>query len=258
MLGVGGGVVLVPALNLIGIPMHTVIGVSLSYIVFTAASGVTRHFRQGTVEPILALPIIAGSATTIQIGAYFCNLLSESTLQLLFGLLLVLVATSFIVKKSLPETEKESFSGGRSENNKFYVIRRKRKLGEKELHFKINLMAGVMIGGVVGFISGMFGVGGGFLATPLMVMGMHIPIHIAMGTDLLSVLLVSIIGSTTHWKLGNVDFWILLPIAITGIIGAQIGARLMFRFPQQKLRSIFNLMLITMSLYMLAKGIGYV
>lgn len=255
MLGVGGGVILVPTLNLLGIPMHTAIGISLSYAVFTSASGVFRHIRQRTVDPILALPIIVSAAITVQAGAHFSNLLSESTLRVPFAFLLFLVATSFAMKdrKNLSEGEESSFSEGK---NKIYIIIRENKWGEGGF-YKFNVFVGGLIGGPAGFISGMFGVGGGFVTTPLMVMMMSIPIHIAVGTSLLGVFFTSTIGSITHWKLGNVDFAILIPLTMAGIVGAQIGARLMLHLPQQKLRAIFNTLLIVMSFYMFAKGIGY-
>lgn len=255
MLGVGGGIILIPTLNLLGIPMHTAIGISLPYAVFTSASGVFRHVRQGTVDPILALPIIVSAALTVQAGAHFSNLLSESTLRVLFALLLFLVATSFALKdrKNLSEGGESSFS---EEKNKIYIIKRENKWGEGGF-YKINMIIGVLIGGVAGFMSGMLGIGGGIIITPLMVMMMSIPIHIAVGTSLLGVIFSSTIGSITHWKLGNVDFGILIPLTLAGIVGAQIGARLMLHLPQQNLRAIFNTLLIVMSFYMFAKGIGY-
>ncbi|MBA4419462.1 MAG: permease, partial [Syntrophus sp. (in: bacteria)] len=95
------------------------------------------------------------------------------------------------------------------------------------------------IGGLTGFISGMMGVGGGAVMVPLMVILANMGQHIAQGTSLLAMIPISISGSFTHNKLGNVRSNIVLGLAIGSVIGGFLGASFAKALPELYLRCIF-------------------
>ncbi|MEW6443510.1 MAG: sulfite exporter TauE/SafE family protein [bacterium] len=86
----------------------------------------------------------------------------------------------------------------------------------------INIFFVVGIGGLVGFLSGLFGVGGGFLLTPLMMM-IGIPPAVAAASDSNQIVASSSSGAFGHWKLGNVDMKLGIIILLGGIVGGTIG-----------------------------------
>ena len=89
----------------------------------------------------------------------------------------------------------------------------------------INALMPVGLGLAVGLLSGLFGVGGGFLMTPLLIM-MGIPATVAAATDSNQIVAASTSGTYAHWKLGNVDFKMGLYLLVGSLIGGGIGVQL--------------------------------
>ena len=113
----------------------------------------------------------------------------------------------------------------------------------------INFFLVIGIGAGVGFLSGMFGVGGGFLLTPLMMM-IGIPPAVAAASDSNQIVAAASSGAFAHWKLGNVDFKLGLVILFGGIVGGTIGVQLV-----KVLRSMGNFEFVMKVVYVLMLGL---
>jgi hypothetical protein len=113
----------------------------------------------------------------------------------------------------------------------------------------INLFLLIGIGGAVGFLSGMFGVGGGFLLTPLMMM-IGIPPAVAAASDSNQIVAAASSGAFAHWRLGNVDFKMGLVILAGGIAGGTVGVQLV-----KVLRSMGNFEFVMKVVYVLMLGL---
>ncbi|OGW57982.1 MAG: permease [Nitrospirae bacterium RBG_16_43_8] len=88
----------------------------------------------------------------------------------------------------------------------------------------INIIIPIGLGLVVGLLSGLFGVGGGFLMTPLLIM-LGIPATVAAATDSNQIVAASTSGTYAHWKIGNVDFKMGFHLLIGGFIGGLFGVQ---------------------------------
>ena len=100
LLGVGGGIIMVPAMNLLaGVPIKTAIGTSLAVIIPTALVGVSEHHRQGNVDWRIALWIALTATVGGWIGAKFVGSISPLLLKRSFGALMVLVGTRMALGK---------------------------------------------------------------------------------------------------------------------------------------------------------------
>ena len=89
----------------------------------------------------------------------------------------------------------------------------------------VNIVLLVSLGLVVGFLAGLFGVGGGFLLTPLLMM-IGIPPTVAAASDANQIVAASASGTFAHWRLGNVDFKMGFILIIGGIVGGTLGVQL--------------------------------
>ena len=89
----------------------------------------------------------------------------------------------------------------------------------------VNVLMPIGLGLGVGLLSGLFGVGGGFLMTPLLIM-MGIPATVAAATDSNQIVAASTSGTYAHWKLGNVDFKMGLLLLVGGFVGGGLGVQL--------------------------------
>ena len=203
LFGVGGGFVLVPLIILMGVPVQLAIGSSLAFLVPTTLSGVVQHHRYGHCDTRLALVFVVCGAAGSQLGAFSTTSAGGSLLRILLSLLLVSMGIGLQFQKG--STTGPATLGHASEAGSIPTQIRDRKI-QGSLG---RVLRASVIGIVVGFLSGLLGVGGGFVLVPLQVIVLGVPMHIACGTSLLAVLGLAVSGTVAHWTLGNVNFEIV-------------------------------------------------
>ncbi|GAB4334167.1 MAG: sulfite exporter TauE/SafE family protein [Candidatus Abyssubacteria bacterium] len=117
----------------------------------------------------------------------------------------------------------------------------------------VNLFLLLGLGGIVGFLSGLFGVGGGFLLTPLLIM-IGIPPTVAAASDSNQIVAASSSGTYAHWRLGNVDFKMGLYLLVGGVGGGTLGVQLI-----KVLRALGNADFVIKITYVIMLGVvgGY-
>lgn len=89
----------------------------------------------------------------------------------------------------------------------------------------------VLLGVIAGLLGGAFGIGGGVLIVPVLIIFFKQPVQLAAGTSLMIIIAISISGALRHWTLDNVNFNIALFVAIGGILGAILGASIIENIP---------------------------
>ena len=109
-----------------------------------------------------------------------------------------------------------------------------------------------LFGLVVGVFASFAGLGGGFLMVPLLLF-MGYAAEKAVGTSLLAIVVISLSALVAHNKLANVDWRVGLLLGLGGIVGAQIGARLVEHVPTASFRKIFATILVALAAYMFLK-----
>ncbi|MFH0897377.1 MAG: sulfite exporter TauE/SafE family protein [Candidatus Bathyarchaeota archaeon] len=213
-LGLGGGFILVPLLVIAGFPFSVAVGSSLAYIVFVGLAGAIQHRRQGSCSVRLALVMICGGVITAQLGAIATTFVGSAVLEGLLTLLLLGVGVRTLFVK-----------GGEVANE-----------GEA---YVVNVPKGIAVGGIVGFLSGLLGVGGGFILIPLMILVMRVPVRVAMGTSLLTVTGLAASGAVRHWLMGNGDLLLISVLVVGGVVGSPLGATAAKRTSGKVLRLAF-------------------
>jgi uncharacterized membrane protein YfcA len=102
LFGVGGGIVMVPAMRLLlGVSMHVAVATSMFTMVFTSIFGVMTHLYLGNVIPHYAILLAAGVIAGAQIGAFIASRLKERRLQVLFGILMIFVGIRMVIERLL-------------------------------------------------------------------------------------------------------------------------------------------------------------
>lgn len=120
---------------------------------------------------------------------------------------------------------------------------------------RTKVLVSLLIGAAAGMLAGLTGVGGGVFLVPLMVGLLAMVQHQAHGTSFLVILPIAIVGAITYGIyghiLGNVDWEVILGLALGGIVGVVLGARLMMRVPARQLRWIFGIFLVIVGTFMI-------
>jgi uncharacterized membrane protein YfcA len=224
LLGIGGAVIMVPLLvAVLGLSQHRAHGTSLVVTIFTATAAVIGYARGGHLDFALALTLVAGSIIGSPLGARWAQATSAATLRRAFGLLIVLVGVRLFLV-NLPEGQllpTEDIAG---------------------------TVAHVLMGFAVGVMSGFFGVGGGVVLIPALVLLSGVPQHTAQGVSLLFIIPTAIVGGWTHHRLGNVDTRNVLPLALGSAGLAFLGSLVASSLPALTLRILFGCLLVIVGL----------
>ncbi len=252
LLGIGGGIILVPALcwiaDLMGyglFSMKIAIATSAAVILPTAISGVWRHNKKKAVRWRAALILgPCGAAGSILLGARLANILPNDILKIVFGILLLIIAVWMGIGKT------------RALKSAKEVIEKKPS--------KINPVALAALGFPVGILAGLAGIGGGAVMVPAMVIALGFVMHEAVGTSTGAVAFISM-GSIVYWivnsqgitetlppySIGYINGLMWLCLVVTSIPMAQLGAKLAHALPAKQLQYIFIALLIYLGLRML-------
>jgi uncharacterized membrane protein YfcA len=245
MIGVGGGVFIVPLLTLAYgfIPAHA-IGTSLLVIIFgglSATIGYSRHklvfFKVGL---LLAIATVPGSI----VGAFLTSVLSGAVLGLFFGAFLIAVAVRMIFSNNLFRAKKPGAADSKVIWSEPEILTNKRRFLEA---FGLCFFGGV--------VSAFLGVGGGLVFVPVLSLVLLLPIHVVVATSMFTMVFTSFAGVLQHWTLGNVNLEYGLLLAVGAIVGAHVGAWACKRISGEKLQVVFAVTLILLSVQMILKFI---
>lgn len=225
MLGGGGSILTVPALvYLVGQSPQAAVTTSLAIVGANSALGASFHHAQGTLNWQVAI-IFGGIGMVI---AYLAAGLSK-----LFSPALLLVAFALLML----------FIGG------IMILRRDRDSQTRARRASIPL---ILAGGAgVGLLTGVLGVGGGFLIVPTLVMLVGLPMNQAIGTSLVIIAANSAAGLLGHLTGNPLDMTLTLTFVSAGLVGTFAGARLAKRLPATRLRQAFALFVIVLAAFLL-------
>lgn len=244
---------MIPLLTVLGVPIHTAVGTCLAFVACANLAGLIQHIRQGSIDPVVALVMTLPAAVMATVAARFSSLLPPAVLHILFSLLLVgiLVLYYFSPAPQSPRTLPDTCATA----SRRYVLQRQRIVGDMPYQYNVDIAKALLGGMGTGLLSGFFGIGGGVVLVPLMVVVLHIPLRVTAGTSLAVFMLPAVIGALAHWQLGNVDVSLWLPLVGTGIVGSQVGARCVVRMPPALLKRLFLLLVAAFALVMVVQGL---
>jgi uncharacterized membrane protein YfcA len=230
LLGIGGGILLVPALTLLlGFSQQTAQGTSLFMQLPPLGLGALLiYWRKGLVDRWAG----AAGALGIFLGGYFGSRLaigmSSRQLQGFFGVLLIAAAASLWrepSKKALAPTGPD---------------------GSTRLALVFVMASGV------GVLSGLFGVGGGILLVPLLVMVLEFEPHVAQGTSLVALVPpTGLLAFLNYERAGEVQWKVGLLIMPGIFLGGLAGSRLALRFTPREMRRTFAVLLLPICVWQL-------
>lgn len=249
MLGIGGGVFVVPALQLLPLSLtfspQMAVGTSVGMIVFKALSSTSGYAKQRRIDYKVGLLLAIVTIPGAFLGAILTEKISEELLIVIFALFLLYVASRMIFSHS---------SGtGSSSRPKTGWARRLIDSDGKVFRYTANIKLGLPLGFFAGISSGLLGIGGGALMVPILHFTLSFPIHIAVATSVFTMVFTSISAVTTHLYLGNVQFGYTILLSVGVVVGAQIGTRVSKRISSKTLGRIFGLLLIIVSIRMFLK-----
>ncbi len=238
LIGAGGSIVAVPLLvYLVGVPdAHAAIGTAAVAVSLSALLSLVGHARAGNVKWRCALVFAAAGSFGAALGARLGQAMDGERLLALFGLLMLGVGLSMLrPRKSAPDPD----------------VRLTR---ESAGHLLPRL---VPLGLGTGLLAGFFGIGGGFLIVPALMLATAMPIGVAIGTSLFIIFTLGATTAATYAMAGHVDWGITLLLVVGGGFGAAAGIALGKRLAAKKalLGRMFAFLVIATGAYMAWTGL---
>ncbi len=231
LIGGGGSILTVPILvYVLGEGVHEATAISLVIVGATALFGAIPHARAGRVAGATALLFGGAGIAGAFVGTALNRLVSGPVLLLLFGILMLVVAAQMVFGRKPTESL---------------------ETGPEQTGFRWPVLAA---GLTVGVMTGFFGVGGGFLIVPALVLVLGFPMRLAVGTSLVIITINSGAGVAAHLGSGGVDLPLAVLFIIGGVLGSALGGRAAGRINEAQLSRGFAALVVLVGLYLIVQN----
>lgn len=247
--GGGGAIFAVPLLvYAIGLPPREAVGVSLAAVGATAFAGFLGRWRMRQVDIRTGAIFAAGGMAGAPLGTWGARLIPEALLLLLFAALMLVVAARMWRQAAAPPELHASESPDQRACHRDST-------GTLRLTSRCALML-VAAGIAAGLLAGLFGVGGGFVIVPALVLVARMPIHVAVGTSLMVIALVSVSGVASHvWAGSGISLPITGVFVLGGIGGMLAGQTIATRLSGPTLQKTFAAAILAVAAFVLYRNL---
>lgn len=227
LVGAGGGFILSPMLLLLfdSDEPEMVAGTVLAAIAINSVLVALRYIRMKVVDYRSALLFAGAAAPGAVVGAFGVGAVAPEVFRTLFGALLILLAMQLAFRPNIVRILRIGQSRRRISMpvSKRHII----TATGQEYRYEFNETLATSFNVVLGFISSFFGIGGGFLRTPILVLAFGFPVRIAAASSVFALAIYGAAGALAHGYLGHIElFPTLLFVGVGLAVGGQIGAML--------------------------------
>ena len=209
-------------------------GTSVAAVVFTGLSASIAYFKRKVIDYRIGLMFMPTAIAGVFLGKWIIQSVDPSWLTIAFGVFLLYPMTMMLLGKT-PKDAKARLKGW-SSGVRYYVL------------------VGI-IGLAAGVATKLFGIGGGTVFVPSLVVLLGIDIVTAVATSLFVMVPIALISAITSWTAGTLHWALAVPLILGIIIGAQIGPRVGQKISKKRIRQIFGIVLLYAAVNMIYKGI---
>jgi uncharacterized membrane protein YfcA len=254
MFGIGGGFILIPMLNvLFAVPADVAVGTGICMTIGTGIAAFRRHRRLKQGEVKIDWIMLAGALLGVGAGAHTVSYLSHRGLLHIGGhivpavefwiasayILVLCFVAAFMIRDALVRP-----SGTARFHGPLMRVRLPPMTLLSAANRPISIPMLAYLGLVVGYLSGLMGLGGGVMLMPVLVLGMGMPIKMAAGTGIILLVATSMTGTIAHALLGHVHLGMAVVLLAGSTLGAPIGATITSNTSGSRLRGVFGVLVL--------------
>ena len=254
--GVGGGILIVPALTLLfGIDIRLAIGASIVSVIATSSGAAAAYVRDRMTDMRIGMFLELATTSGAVCGALLAAIVTPSLLYVLLGIVLLFSAVqqAFRLGEELPASTVASPLATRLRLAGSYPDSR---LGRDVPYVAMRIPLGFVMMAGAGLVSGLLGIGSGVLKVLAMDGAMRLPMKVSSATSNFMIGVTAAASAGIYLGRGDVDVTIAGPVALGVLAGAMIGARILPRLSNRNVRLVFLPVLIGIGLQTLARGLG--
>jgi uncharacterized membrane protein YfcA len=255
LVGLGGGIIVVPALTLIyGIDIRYAMGASIVSVIATSSGAAAAYVREEMTNLRAAIFLELGTTSGAITGAFLAGTLQGSWLYVTFGLMLA-VSGALMLRRHGTGTRPvppDAWANRLRLHGKYYDAGRAEMVEYRVAHTRL----GLVLMYVAGTVSGLLGVGSGVLKVPAMDLAMRIPLKVSTATSNFMIGVTAAASAGVYFARGDVDPFIAGPVSLGVVVGAVIGTRVLGKIDSRVLRYVFVAVLFFVAAQMIWKGAG--
>jgi uncharacterized membrane protein YfcA len=257
LLGLGGGIIVVPALTLLlGVDIRLAIGASIVSVIATSSGAAAAYVRERLANLRVAMFLEIGTTLGAISGAYLAGVVHTRLLFILFGALLGYSAVAMFRKKPAQTGAVAAAPNALADRLQLHGSYYDEALS-REIPYRVtNPGIGLGLMYLAGAASGLLGIGSGALKVPAMDLAMHMPMKASTATSNFMIGVTAAASAGLYFMRGQIDPYLAGPVAAGVLVGATAGSRLLGRIGGRSIRIVFVVVLIVVSVEMLWKGIA--
>lgn len=255
MLGLGGGVFLVPIFTLFfAVDQKLAIGASAVAVATNSVVGSTVHLRSRFTNLRLAMLLQVTTAIGAIAGALVGVYANPRIINAVFGTILVYAAVSMLRQRHAAPPP--PVVGSQGDPFRLGAAYHDPASGKTVRYVPRRVPTGLGISGLAGVLSGMLGIGGGVIQVPAMSILMRVPVKAAAGTSSFMVGITAVATASVFYAEGEIDPTVVVPAMVGIFVGSQLGSRLTRRVRTQNLVLLFVLILVYLGGSLLLRAVG--
>ena len=254
LLGLGGGIVVVPVLTLLyGIDIRYAIGASIVSVIATSSGAAAAYVKERMTNLRTAMLLELGTTSGAITGAFLAGILRGRWLFIIFGLALGFSALAMFrrVRKRGEPVPPDALADRLHLHGSFFD----ESLGYEVTYRVTHVRLGLLLMYVAGAISGLLGIGSGALKVPAMDLAMRLPIKVSSATSNFMIGVTAAASAGVYFARGDIDPFIAAPVAAGVVLGATAGSRFLSKADSRSLRLCFVIVLVAVSAQMIWKGL---
>ena len=254
ILGLGGGIIVIPALTLwFHIDIRYAIGASIVSVIATSSGAAASYVRERMTNLRVAMVLELATTSGALSGAYLAGRLAGRWLYIIFGVVMAYSAL-LMFRKRQTELTNVPRPAPWADRLRLHASYFDERLGTEISYRVARTRVGLALMYVAGVVSGLLGIGSGALKVPAMDLAMGLPIKVSTATSNFMIGVTAAASAGVYFARGDIDPFVAAPVAIGVLLGAAIGSRSLSRFKSSTVRLIFVVLLIWVSLQMLLRG----
>jgi uncharacterized membrane protein YfcA len=256
LFGIGGGFLMTPALIFIGVPPAVAVASQGPQIIAASISSLDVQWRRGSVDVRIGLMLLAGGLIGSAAGVVlfgFLKSIGQIDIVIALAFVALLTAMGWLMLAESSRTIWRQRSKGPTKRRKlhphYWVARWPLKMRFPQSRLYVSIFLPLSLGFGAGVLSGIMGIGGGFVLVPAMIYLMGMPTLMVIGTSAFQIVFVAAnVTLLQSWHNHTVDLMLALTMLAGGVIGGPIGARVAGKLPSEQLRALLALLLVGISI----------
>ena len=256
LLGLGGGIIVVPALTLLlHVDFRYAAGAAIVSVIATSSGAAAAYVRERMTNLRVAMVLELATTSGAITGAYIAGRVAGRWLFVIFGIVMGYSAIAMFRKQHHETSGLEPPPDKWADRLRLHDCYYDEAAGREICYRVTRTPVGFVLMYVAGIVSGLLGIGSGALKVPAMDLAMGLPIKVSTATSNFMIGVTAAASAGVYFARGDIDPFVAAPVASGVLLGATVGSHLLGKLQSRSIRIVFVIVLLWVSIEMLLKGV---